>query len=81
MIDMVVLLRSYHFLSNFLIKFSIFNQKNKILIQNFVKLSVCFDMAWDTDGDLLALICERTSTVYLWDANNHKLSQIDSQFK
>ncbi|XP_045406493.1 WD repeat-containing protein 19 isoform X2 [Lemur catta] len=38
----------------------------------------CVAMDWDKDGDILAVIAEKSSCVYLWDANTNKTSQLDS---
>ncbi|XP_036993911.2 WD repeat-containing protein 19 [Artibeus jamaicensis] len=38
----------------------------------------CVAMDWDKDGDILAMIAEKSSCVYLWDANTNKTSQLDS---
>uniref|UniRef100_S4RCS6 WD repeat-containing protein 19 n=1 Tax=Petromyzon marinus TaxID=7757 RepID=S4RCS6_PETMA len=38
----------------------------------------CLGFDWDKDGDTLALIAEKSSSIYLWDANTHKTSQVDS---
>ncbi|XP_070998773.1 WD repeat-containing protein 19-like [Oncorhynchus clarkii lewisi] len=38
----------------------------------------CVGMDWDKDGDILAVISDKSSSVYLWDANVNKTSQIDS---
>ena len=38
----------------------------------------CTGMAWDKDGDTLAIINDKTGTVFLWDANTHKTSQLES---
>lgn len=35
-------------------------------------------MDWDKDGDTLAVIAEKSSFIYLWDANANKTSQLDS---
>ena len=35
-------------------------------------------MDWDKDGDILAVITEKSSCIYLWDANTNKTSQLDS---
>uniref|UniRef100_A0A8C9BC88 WD repeat domain 19 n=2 Tax=Phocoena sinus TaxID=42100 RepID=A0A8C9BC88_PHOSS len=35
-------------------------------------------MDWDKDGDILAVIAEKSSCIYLWDANTNKTSQLDS---
>lgn len=38
----------------------------------------CVAMDWDKDGDILAVIAEKSSAIHLWDANVNKTSQIDS---
>ncbi|XP_064419402.1 WD repeat-containing protein 19 isoform X2 [Latimeria chalumnae] len=38
----------------------------------------CIAMDWDKDGDTLAVIADKSSSVYLWDANTNKNSQLDS---
>uniref|UniRef100_A0A8D2BEM5 WD repeat domain 19 n=1 Tax=Sciurus vulgaris TaxID=55149 RepID=A0A8D2BEM5_SCIVU len=38
----------------------------------------CVAMDWDKDGDILAMIAEKSSCIYLWDANTNKTSQLDS---
>ncbi|XP_036618228.1 WD repeat-containing protein 19 [Trichosurus vulpecula] len=35
-------------------------------------------MDWDKEGDTLAVISEKSSSIYLWDANTNKISQLDS---
>ncbi|XP_075857300.1 WD repeat-containing protein 19 isoform X4 [Microcebus murinus] len=40
--------------------------------------SNCVAMDWDKHGDILAVIAEKSSCVYLWDANTNKTSQLDS---
>lgn len=35
-------------------------------------------MDWDKDGDTLAVIAEKSSTIHLWDANVNKTLQLDS---
>ena len=53
-----------------------------ICIFRFVNIySMCTGLGWDKDGDTLALICDRSSVVFLWDANSHRKSQVDSGFK
>lgn len=44
----------------------------------FFKKSNCVAMDWDKDGDILAVIAEKSSCIYLWDANTNKISQLDS---
>ncbi|XP_038055636.1 WD repeat-containing protein 19-like isoform X2 [Patiria miniata] len=41
----------------------------------------CTGLGWDKDGDTLAMICDRSSVVFLWDANTHRTGQVDSGFK
>ncbi|XP_044536014.1 WD repeat-containing protein 19 [Gracilinanus agilis] len=38
----------------------------------------CVAMDWDKEGDTLAVIAEKSSFIYLWDANTNKISQLDS---
>uniref|UniRef100_A0A4W6BS64 WD repeat domain 19 n=1 Tax=Lates calcarifer TaxID=8187 RepID=A0A4W6BS64_LATCA len=38
----------------------------------------CVGMDWDKDGDILAVIAAKSSSIYLWDASVNKTSQIDS---
>lgn len=33
---------------------------------------------WDKDGDTLAVIAEKSTSIHLWDANVNKTSQLDS---
>ncbi|XP_043918872.1 WD repeat-containing protein 19 [Protopterus annectens] len=40
--------------------------------------SNCVAMDWDADGDTLAMLAEKSSIIYLWDANTNKSSQVDS---
>ncbi|NXH92488.1 WDR19 protein, partial [Edolisoma coerulescens] len=35
-------------------------------------------MDWDKDGDTLAIITDKSSTIFLWDAITNKTSQVDS---
>ncbi|NXK78082.1 WDR19 protein, partial [Amazona guildingii] len=38
----------------------------------------CVAMDWDKDGDTLAIITDKSSAIFLWDANANKTSQVDS---
>ena len=38
-------------------------------------------MEWNTDGDALCAICEKSSTMFMWDANQKKILKIDSGAK
>lgn len=44
----------------------------------FFFFSNCVAMDWDKDGDTLAIITDKSSTIFLWDANTNKTSQVDS---
>ena len=41
----------------------------------------CTGFGWDSEGDILSVIAEKSSVIFLWDANNWKLSQLDSGFR
>ncbi|KAM8939516.1 WD repeat-containing protein 19 [Pelodytes ibericus] len=44
-----------------------------------IKLSgVCYAMDWDKDGNALAIIADKSSSIYMWDPNTMKTSQLDS---
>lgn len=47
--------------------------------QNF--FSTCTGLEWDNDGDALAATCEKSSTLFIWDANQRKVINIDSGAK
>lgn len=38
----------------------------------------CVGLDWDKDGDILAMIAAKSSSICLWDASVNKTSQIDS---
>lgn len=44
----------------------------------FLFFSNCIAMDWDKDGDTLAIITDKSSTIFLWDAITSKTSQVDS---
>ncbi|XP_013417652.1 WD repeat-containing protein 19 [Lingula anatina] len=39
---------------------------------------LCTGFGWDVDGDVLAIINDKTGVVFLWNANSARLSQLDS---
>lgn len=39
---------------------------------------LCTGFGWDSDGDLLAIISQSSSTITLWDATTGKKTQIDA---
>uniref|UniRef100_A0A4X2KK00 WD repeat domain 19 n=1 Tax=Vombatus ursinus TaxID=29139 RepID=A0A4X2KK00_VOMUR len=46
---------------------------------NYIAVTgLCVAMDWDVDGDTLAVIAEKSTCIYLWDANTNKTSQLDS---
>ncbi|XP_071642364.1 WD repeat-containing protein 19 [Temnothorax longispinosus] len=48
-------------------------------IQERIPISgLCTGFGWDSDGDLLAIISQNSSTLILWDATTGKKSQIDA---
>ncbi|CAH2300032.1 WD repeat-containing 19 isoform X1 [Pelobates cultripes] len=38
----------------------------------------CYAMDWDKDGNALAIIADKSSSIYLWDPNTMKTSMLDS---
>ncbi|XP_027542119.1 WD repeat-containing protein 19 [Neopelma chrysocephalum] len=38
----------------------------------------CVAMDWDKDGDTLAIVTDKSSAIFLWDAITNKTSQVDS---
>jgi len=50
--------------------------------QDEVRLAgACTGIGWDKDGDFLAIINDRSSSITLWDANSNKTSIVESGFK
>lgn len=45
------------------------------------KFRACTGFGWDQDGDTLAIINDKSGVIFLWSANNQKLSQVDSGFR
>ncbi|XP_066488488.1 WD repeat-containing protein 19 isoform X1 [Tiliqua scincoides] len=41
----------------------------------------CIAMDWDRDGDTLAIIADKSSSIYLWDANTNKTSLVDTNMR
>ncbi|XP_014487118.1 PREDICTED: WD repeat-containing protein 19 isoform X1 [Dinoponera quadriceps] len=39
---------------------------------------LCTGFGWDSDGDMLAIIAQNSSSIFLWDATTGKKSQIDA---
>ena len=42
---------------------------------------LCAGFGWDIDGDVMSVISDKSSVIFLWDANNMRLSQLDSGFR
>ncbi|KAH0616249.1 hypothetical protein JD844_027223 [Phrynosoma platyrhinos] len=51
-------------------------KKNEINLQGN-----CIAMDWDQDGDTLAIIAEKSSSIYLWDANTNKTTLMDTSMR
>ncbi|KAH9487695.1 WD repeat-containing protein 19, partial [Bulinus truncatus] len=41
----------------------------------------CTGLDWDQDGDILAVICENSTMVFLWPTNTQNHTQFDSGLK
>lgn len=51
-------------------------------LKGFVTLpGRCTGLGWDQDGDTLAIVCDNSNGIFLWDTNSQKFSQIDSGLK
>jgi WD repeat-containing protein 19 len=50
-------------------------------IEDFSLPGACTGFGWDQDGDILSIVNDKSGVIFLWDANNRKLSQIDSGFR
>ncbi|ESO89539.1 hypothetical protein LOTGIDRAFT_218902 [Lottia gigantea] len=51
-------------------------------IKGEIKLpGICTGMGWDQEGDILAVIADKSTGIFFWDANQHKTTQIDSGLK
>ena len=38
-------------------------------------------MEWDRDGDVLCSVCEKSSSLHMWDANQKKVIKVESGAK
>ena len=50
--------------------------KTKVPIQGS-----CSGMDWDKDGDVLAIVEDKWTCVYLWNAHSFELTTLDTGFK
>ncbi|ELT93993.1 hypothetical protein CAPTEDRAFT_173399 [Capitella teleta] len=50
-------------------------------MEEFSLPGMCTGIGWDKDGDMLAVINDKTGIIFLWDANTRKMSQLDSGFR
>ncbi|GFN82173.1 WD repeat-containing protein 19-like [Plakobranchus ocellatus] len=41
----------------------------------------CTGLGWDQDGDTLAIVCDNSNGIFLWDTNSQRFNQIDSGLK
>ncbi|OQR75032.1 WD repeat-containing protein 19-like [Tropilaelaps mercedesae] len=47
-------------------------------VDQMALVGLCSGMDWHKDGDNLAIITDRSPSIYIWDANSHRVSQIDT---
>ncbi|XP_022643860.1 WD repeat-containing protein 19-like [Varroa destructor] len=47
-------------------------------VDKIALVGLCSGMDWHKDGDTLAIITDRSSSIYLWDANSQRVSQADT---
>lgn len=40
--------------------------------------SFCNGVAWDSEGDILGIVTDRTPSIILWDANTRRVQQVDT---
>ncbi|XP_039278793.1 WD repeat-containing protein 19 [Nilaparvata lugens] len=59
---------------------SIYNRLGNI-VQKLQLPGVCLSLSWDSDGDLLGVICNGNSSLILWDANTTKRNVIETRFR
>lgn len=52
------------------------NLKSKVTLQGS-----CSGMDWDKDGDILAVVEDRLTCVYLWNSHSFELTTLDTGFK
>ena len=38
-------------------------------------------LGWDKDGDMLAIIADKSHVIFMWDANSQRTSQVDSSLR
>uniref|UniRef100_A0A0K2TAQ8 Uncharacterized protein n=1 Tax=Lepeophtheirus salmonis TaxID=72036 RepID=A0A0K2TAQ8_LEPSM len=56
---------------------NIYNRQAELVSEIHLK-GICCCFGWDKDGDLLAVINDKSSDILLWDANTRKSTYIDS---
>ncbi|RZF45403.1 hypothetical protein LSTR_LSTR002846 [Laodelphax striatellus] len=59
---------------------SIYNRLGNI-VQKLQLPGICLSLCWDSDGDLLGVICNGNSSLILWDANTSKRNVIETRFR
>jgi len=40
--------------------------------------SFCNGVAWDSEGDILGIVTDRSPSIILWDANTRRVQQVDT---
>lgn len=56
---------------------AIFNRQGQ-LQERFVLQGLCAGFAWDSEGDILAIITQNTSNITLWDVNQMKKQVVET---
>lgn len=56
---------------------AIFNRQGQ-LQERIILQGLCSGFAWDSDGDILAIITQNTSHITIWDANQRKKQLVDT---
>ena len=47
----------------------------------FVCYSAVTGLGWDKDGDILAVITDKSHIIFMWDANTQRTFQVDSSLR
>ncbi|XP_003739210.1 WD repeat-containing protein 19 [Galendromus occidentalis] len=47
-------------------------------LDNMALAGLCSGLDWHKDGDTLAIITDRSPSIYLWDSNSQRVTQVDT---
>ena len=59
---------------------NIYDRKGKT-VDSFALLGECLDLQWSSEGDILAVLQAKSSTILLWDSRGQGFSSIDTGLK